>query len=99
MTEKSITLENISLIDFLGIENKNISELSSAFPKSRIISRGNEILVKGEPGDIIQITDVLNSLIDHFHQYGRITEENVRGYISQEKQEYLPDESAEGILL
>lgn len=99
MTEKSITLENISLIDFLGIENKNISELSSAFPKSRIISRGNEILVKGEPADIILITDVLNSLIDHFHQFGRITEENVRGYLAQEKQESIADDSADGILL
>jgi phosphate starvation-inducible PhoH-like protein len=99
LTEKSITLENISLIDFLGIENKNISELSSAFPKSRIISRGNEILVKGEPADIILITDVLNSLIDHFHQFGRITEENVRGYLAQEKQESIAEDSADGILL
>lgn len=99
MTEKSITLENISLIDFLGIENRNISELSTAFPKSRIISRGNEILVKGEPADIIQITDVLNSLIDHFHQYGRITTENVRGYITQEKQEFIAEDSTDGILL
>lgn len=99
MTEKSITLENISLIDFLGIENKNISELSSAFPKSRIISRGNEILVKGETTDIIQITDVLNSLMDHFHQFGRITEENVRGYVSQEKQDFTSDDAEDGILL
>jgi phosphate starvation-inducible PhoH-like protein len=99
LTEKSITLENISLIDFLGIENKNISELSSAFPKSRIISRGNEILVKGETTDIIQITDVLNSLIDHFHQFGRITEENVRGYITQEKQELIADDAVDGVLL
>ncbi|MGE0772324.1 MAG: PhoH family protein [Cyclobacteriaceae bacterium] len=98
MIEKSITLENISLIDFLGIENKNINELSLAFPKSKIISRGNEILLKGETNDIVQITDILNALIDHFHQFGRITEENVKGYISQEQQEFVPDD-AEGVLL
>lgn len=99
MTEKSITLESISLIDFLGIENKNINELSAAFPKSKIVSRGNEILVKGEAVDIIQITDILNSLMDHFHQFGRITEENVRGYISQEKQDLVTDDLGDGILL
>lgn len=99
MIEKTITLENISLLDFLGIENKNINELASAFPKSRIVSRGNEILVKGETPDIAQITDILNSLVDHFHQYGRITEENVRGYISQEKQEFVPDDSPDGIII
>ncbi len=99
MTEKSITLESISLIDFLGIENKNINELSAAFPKSKIVSRGNEILVKGEAVDIIQITDILNSLMDHFHQFGRITQENVRGYISQEKQDLIADDLGDGILL
>ncbi|MBI3483469.1 MAG: PhoH family protein [Bacteroidetes bacterium] len=99
MIEKTITLENVSLLDFLGIENKNINELASAFPKSRIVSRGNEILVKGETPDIVQITDILNSLVDHFHQYGKITEENVRGYISQERQEFVPEDSPEGIII
>ncbi|GHN02803.1 phosphate starvation protein PhoH [Cytophagales bacterium WSM2-2] len=99
MIEKTITLENVSLLDFLGIENKNINELASAFPKSRIVSRGNEILVKGESPEIVQITDILNSLVDHFHQYGRITEENVRGYISQERQEFIPEDSPDGIII
>jgi phosphate starvation-inducible PhoH-like protein len=99
LIEKTITLENVSLLDFLGIENKNINELASAFPKSRIISRGNEILVKGESPEIIQITDILNSLVEHFHQYGRITEENVRGYISQERQEFVPEDSPDGIII
>ncbi len=99
MIEKIITLDSIPLIDFLGIENKNINELAQAFPKSRIISRGNEILVKGETPDILQITDILNSLQDHFHQYGKITEENVRGYLSQERQDGVHDDSVDGIIL
>jgi phosphate starvation-inducible protein PhoH and related proteins len=99
LIEKTITLESIPLLDFLGIENKNINELAQAFPKSRIISRGNEILVKGETPDILHITDILHSLQEHFHQYGRITEENVRGYISQGQQDYAPEDSVDGIIL
>lgn len=99
MIEKTITLDNISLIDFLGVESKNINQLASSFPKSKIVSRGNEILVQGEKDDIVQITDILNSLIDHFHQFGRVTEENVKGYVTQEKHEYVSDESADGLLL
>ena len=99
MIEKTITIENIPLIDFLGVENKNVNELASAFPRSRIISRGNEILVKGESNDLIQITDILNALMDHFHQYGKVTPENVKGYVAQERQEFVPEESSEGILL
>lgn len=99
MIEKTITLDNIPLTDFLGVENKNIAELAAAFPKSKIISRGNEIHVKGEAPDIIQITDIVNSLMDHFHQFGRVTEENVRGYITQERQEFVPEDSPDGIIL
>ena len=99
MIEKTITLENIPLTDFLGVENKNIAELAAAFPKSRIISRGNEIIVKGEAPDIIQITDILDSLMDHFHQFGKVTVESVRGYITQERQEFVPEDSPDGIIL
>lgn len=99
MIEKTITLDNISLIDFLGVENKNMNELASAFPKSKIISRGNEIVVKGDTDEITQITDILNSLVNHFHQFGRVTEENIRGYITQERQEFVPENSPDGILL
>lgn len=99
MIEKTITLENIPLTDFLGVENKNIAELAEAFPKSRIISRGNEILVKGEAPDIIQIAEILDSLIDHFHQFGKVTVENVRGYITQERHEFVPEDAPDGIIL
>jgi len=98
LIEKTITLDNVSLIDFLGVEDRNINELSAAFPKSKIISRGNEIVVKGDDSEVIQISDILSALVDHFHQFGKVTTENVRGYISQEKQEELPGDH-EGILL
>lgn len=99
MIEKTITLDNVSLLDFLGVENRNINELAVAFPKSKIISRGNEIVVKGDSTDVVQISDILNSLVEHFHQFGRVTEENVRGYITQEKQDFVPEDSADGILI
>jgi phosphate starvation-inducible PhoH-like protein len=99
LIEKTITLENVSLLDFLGVENKNMNELTHAFPKSKIISRGNEIVLRGDPADVVQITDILNSLVDHFHQFGRINEENVRGYIAQERQEFLPEDFADDVLL
>jgi phosphate starvation-inducible protein PhoH and related proteins len=85
LIEKTITLENISLPDFLGIENKNIDALAHAFPKSRIVSRGNEILIKGSTDEIVQINDILEALLAHYHRFGRVTQENVNDYISQEK--------------
>ncbi|HEY9005882.1 PhoH family protein [Ohtaekwangia sp.] len=101
MIEKTVTLENISLIDFLGVENKTIDTLAAAFPKSRIISRGNQIHIKGSTSEIVQIDDILASLIDHYHKYGKVTEENVQNYISHEQEIMLPENqpSADDIIV
>lgn len=84
MVEKIITLENVSLLDFLGIENQNISELSNHFPSSKIISRGNEIRIKGESKEIIRINDILNSLLNHYHKFGKVTKDNVKSYLERD---------------
>ncbi len=91
MTEKTVTLENISLVDFLGVGNKTIDTLASAFPKSRIVSRGNQIYIRGTSTEIGQIEDIVASLIDHYHNYGKVTEENVQNYISREQEMMLPE--------
>ncbi|GGZ35987.1 phosphate starvation protein PhoH [Echinicola pacifica] len=84
MVEKIITLENIPLLDFLGTENENIRQISAAFPKSKIVSRGNEIRIQGRAPEIIRINDVLNMLLQHFNRFGQLTPENVKEYIELE---------------
>lgn len=85
MLEKIITLENVSLVDFLGIENQNIRALSEAFPDSKIVSRGNEIRIKGTAPQILKINEILASLLEHYHEYGKITDDNVKDFVSDEK--------------
>lgn len=91
MVEKLISLDNISLPDFLGIENRNIETLKENFPKSKIISRGEEIKLKGTTRELIKITEVLNNLIQHYHKHGKVTEENVKSYIREEASHHLSD--------
>ncbi|MEQ9221312.1 MAG: PhoH family protein [Cyclobacteriaceae bacterium] len=99
MLEKIITLENMSLIDFLGIENKNIKEIASAFPESKIISRGNEIKIQGTAPQILRINEILNSLISHYERYGKVTHENVVSYINEEHEEEHSSRVSEDILI
>ncbi len=82
MLEKIITLEDVSMVDFLGIHNANIREVAAAFPQSKIISRGNEIRIQGTAPEIMRITDVLDSLVAHYQKYGKITNDNVKGYLN-----------------
>lgn len=86
MVEKVITLDNVSLIDFLGVENHNIKEVAAAFPMSKIISRGNEIRIKGTTPEISRISDILESLMAHYQKYGKLTQETIQSYISHSGQ-------------
>ena len=86
MVEKIITLDNVSLIDFLGVENTNIREVAAAFPMSKIISRGNEIRIKGTTPEIRRISQILDSLLEHYQKYGKVTHETVQTYISHSGQ-------------
>ena len=82
LVEKVITLENISLIDFLGVENQNIKHLAAAFPSSKITSRGNEIKIQGKTPEITKINEILSSLIEHYHKFGQINQNSVNKYIA-----------------
>ena len=48
MTELKIELEELSLQDFFGQQNRNINKLRSCFPKLKIVARGNSIKAFGE---------------------------------------------------
>ena len=84
MVEKVIQLEDVSLVDFLGIENNNIKEVAAAFPKSKIVSRGSELRIQGTTPEIIKINEIINSLLAHYHKYGKVTTENVTTYLQRE---------------
>ncbi len=73
MTEKTIILEEVSPIDFFGVDNQTIREVSAKFPESKIISRGNEIFIKGTQLEVARIDLIINSLIDHCLKFGQIS--------------------------
>lgn len=98
MLEKTFTIENIPLVDFLGVENQHIKELAAAFPQSKIISRGNLITIQGLENHIKQINEILNSLVAHYERYGEINNELVQ-YLSVENNGSVGDHSPDDVLL
>jgi phosphate starvation-inducible PhoH-like protein len=87
LVEKVITLENVSLVEFLGADNQNIRRIAAAFPGSKIVSRGNEIKIQGPAEVISRVNDILSSLIEHYHQYGVVTDRDVNLHLSATSEE------------
>ena len=82
MVEKIIDLNDIELVDFLGVENKNIQEIELAFPKTKIVSRGNKISIKGNQNQLLEVEKIINSLITHFEKFGSLNKKIVKNHIN-----------------
>lgn len=101
MVEKIIDLEEVSLLDFLGAENTNIKEVASAFPMSKIISRGNEIRLMGTAAEITKISGIIDSLLQHYNKYGKVSQEvisNLLGNKASNAAPVMPDNEEDVIL-
>jgi phosphate starvation-inducible protein PhoH and related proteins len=81
LTEKVITIDDIAIVEFLGIDNSNIKVVSNAFPQSKIISRGNEIKVKGPIREMVRIGEIIETMVLHFQKYGKISKEQINDFI------------------
>ena len=77
MVEKTISLDKIDLVEFLGVENKNFIYLESIFPNSKILSRGNKIVIKGNNSETFKIQKLIQALIKKYEMYGNINEEDI----------------------
>ena len=55
MTEKIVDLEKISLLEFFGVNEKNLSFLSILFPLVQLVLRGNSLKIIGKEKDIEEI--------------------------------------------
>ncbi len=77
MMEKIIYLEGIDPLDLYGVNNSLYEKIKSFFPKIKIVARGDEIKVMGEPGEIRSFEDTLQLLINYHQRYGRLTEADI----------------------
>jgi len=98
LAEKTITLEDISLIDLLGSENANLKQVAVAFPQTKIISRGNEIKLIGVDTEVLKVSQILESLIQQYNKYGNISQDKLKDIINQLPEPNMEDISDDVIL-
>tara|TARA_B100000683_G_scaffold196463_1_gene189614 strand:+ start:2608 stop:3525 length:918 start_codon:yes stop_codon:yes gene_type:complete len=93
LVEKVINLDDIELVGFLGVENKNIQEIETAFPKTKIISRGNKISIKGNKDQLLEVEKIIRSLVIHYEKFGKIDKKivlsHIRNGFSNEEKEII----------
>jgi phosphate starvation-inducible PhoH-like protein len=79
MIEKVVYLEGIDPLDLYGINNSLYEKIKTFFPKLRLVARGDEIKVMGEPSEIQRFENILSILISYHQKYQRLTEADIAG--------------------
>lgn len=98
MNEHLYLLEQAEPVLFLGANNQNLQTLRHAFPKLRIIARGNMIKVIGDPDETECFVQLLSKLEDYTYQYNSLPESVLLQFISEGDTDGVIDKNREAIL-
>jgi len=77
LSEAKINLDDVHPINFLGVNNQNFKLLQQAFPKLKIIARGSEIILKGDPEEIERVSGKIELILKYITRHNTITEEKL----------------------
>ncbi len=84
MGEKTIKIEGVHPPDIFGLREEKLKLLQSIFPKLKIVSRGEELIVIGDKTEIAFFEGKLELMLAHFDRYGKLTEENILEIMARE---------------
>jgi phosphate starvation-inducible protein PhoH and related proteins len=89
MIEKTIYLEGVEPLVIYGVNNSNLDRIKSRFPKIRIIARGNEVKVVGDPDEIAVFEGKMDNIINFIHEKNRLSSDDIDQLIVSEETEVI----------
>lgn len=96
MSEKIIVIDSVDPVDFFGPGNKYLKVLKDQFPRLKVVDRGAELRIFGEPGEMDIFRDTLMRIMRHYERFGSLSEDIIyqlsKKQINQEAEEEEHDE-------
>ncbi|MBE9598383.1 PhoH family protein [Pedobacter sp. MC2016-24] len=77
MNELKLTLESVNPVQFWGTNNEHYELIKNAFPKLKVVARGNEVKVLGDDQELKAFEQKYNQLLQHLEQYSNLTPNDV----------------------
>ncbi|MDO9273922.1 MAG: PhoH family protein [Lutibacter sp.] len=99
MNERIIVLTEIHPNDLFGNKNSNIELLQKYFPKLKIVARGTELKVYGEPEILDEFEKRLEMIISYFGRYNKLDENSIERLLTTNGSEHKSSIEADGVLV
>ncbi|MBB5623768.1 phosphate starvation-inducible PhoH-like protein [Pedobacter cryoconitis] len=82
MNELKLTLETVDPVQFWGANNEHYELIKHAFPKLKVVARGNEVKVLGDEGEQKLFEKKFGKLIGHLEQYGSLSPGDIESILA-----------------
>ena len=74
MTETIINLDTVNPIEFFGVNNSKFELLKRRFPLLKLLSRGTQIKISGQPEEVSIAQNKINQIILYLERNGHLSE-------------------------
>lgn len=95
MFERIIYLEGIDPVHIYGINNSHFELIRNAFPKLKLVARGNEIKALGDKATIDEFEDKLLNVIEYFQKYNSLNKDEMMELLIPSGMQSLKSESVD----
>lgn len=85
MNEIKLTIETSDQIQFWGANNEHYEQIKAAFPKLKIVARGNEVKALGDEAELKNFEKKINALVAHLDKFGTLTSNDVDAILGSKK--------------
>lgn len=96
---RNIELNGINAAAFFGVNNQNLKQLKSFFPKLSVVARGHKLIIKGEEEILDQFEIKLMLLLKHFEKFNELTENNIENLMLTDGDKLLSSDNGSETLV
>lgn len=89
MLERRIEINGINPVELFGVNNAKLKYIKSFFPKLKVVARGNVITIAGDEEVMDEFERKFTLIIEHFHAYNGLTENNIDNLMMEEGSKML----------
>lgn len=99
LSSRNIELNGINAAVFFGVNNQNLKQLKSFFPKLSVVARGHKLIIKGEEEILDQFEIKLMLLLKHFEKFNELTENNIENLMLTDGDKLLSSDNGSETLV
>jgi phosphate starvation-inducible PhoH-like protein len=100
LTEAIINLETVNPIEFFGVNNSKFEILKRKFPLLKLLSRGSQIKISGQPDEVSAAQTKIGQVIQYLERNGHLSENYFSKILGDEEQgEAVEDAASNDILV